>query len=110
MQRLLNKAAWDAAGIRDDVCTHAAEHLGNPDGVLIVDETGFFEQSVNSAGVQRYCSGTAGRIENCQLGVFCAYATGKGRSPIDRELYPPKSWTEDRDRCASPTVQAAAIE
>ncbi len=99
MQRLLNKAAWDANGVRDDVCGYAVEHLGDPDGVLIVDETGFLRKGVKSAGVQRQYLGTAGRMENCQLGVFCAYATSKGRTLIDRELYLPKSWTFDRARC-----------
>jgi SRSO17 transposase len=99
MQRLLNHAAWDASGVRDDVRAYAVEHLGDPDGVLVVDETGFIKKGVKSAGVQRQYSGTAGRIENCQLGVFCAYTTSKGRTLIDRELYLPKSWTGDRDRC-----------
>ncbi|MDT0354131.1 transposase, partial [Pseudonocardia charpentierae] len=78
--------------------------LGEPGGVLIVDETGFLKKGLRSAGVQRQYSGTAGRVENCQLGVFLAYATSKGRTLIDRELYLPKTWTADRDRC-----QAAAI-
>ncbi|MRH92314.1 IS701 family transposase [Nocardia sp. SYP-A9097] len=98
MQRLLNKAAWDVDGVRDDARAYAVEHLGDADGVLVVDETGFLKKGVKSAGVQRQYSGTAGRIENCQLGVFCAYSTAKGRTLIDRELYLPKSWTTDRDR------------
>ena len=73
--------------------------------MLIVDETGFLK-GVKSAGVQRQYSGTAGRVENCQLGVFCAYATSRGRALIDRELYLPKSWTEDRDRCREAGVPA----
>ncbi len=99
MQRLLNKAAWDVDGVRDEVRAYAVEHLGDVDGVLVVDETGFLKKGVKSAGVQRQYSGTAGRVENCQLGVFCAYTTVKGRALIDRELYLPKSWTTDRDRC-----------
>ena len=99
MQRLLNAAAWDADGVRDDVRSYAVKYLGERDGVLIVDETGFLKKGTKSAGVQRQCSGTAGRIENCQLGVFCAYATTKGRTLIDRELYLPKSWTGDQERC-----------
>jgi SRSO17 transposase len=75
------------------------EHLGVRDGVLVVDETGFLKKGTKSAGVQRQYSGTAGRVENCQLGVFLAYATSKGRTLIDRELYVPKSWIGDRDRC-----------
>ena len=98
MQRLLNRAAWDADGVRDDVRAYVTGHLGSADGVLVVDETGFVKKGDKSAGVQRQYSGTAGRVENCQLGVFCAYATGKGRALIDRELYLPKSWITDRDR------------
>ncbi len=99
MQRLLKKAAWDVDGVRDEARAYAVEHLGDADGVLVVDETGFLKKGTKSAGVQRQYSGTAGRIENCQLGVFCAYVTAKGRTLIDRELYLPKSWTADRDRC-----------
>jgi SRSO17 transposase len=99
MQRLLNRAAWDSGGVRDDIRAYAVRHLGAADGVLVIDETGFVKKGTRSAGVQRQYSGTAGRVENCQLGVFCAYATGKGRALIDRELYLPKSWTDDRDRC-----------
>ncbi|WP_054816433.1 IS701 family transposase [Nocardia arizonensis] len=104
MQRLLHAAAWDADGVRDDVRAYAVEHLGDPDGVLVVDETGFLKKGVKSAGVQRQYSGTAGRIENCQLGVFCAYTGSRGRTLIDRELYLPKSWTEDRQRCREASV------
>ncbi|WP_221497937.1 IS701 family transposase [Pseudonocardia eucalypti] len=98
MQRLLNSAHWDADGVRDDLRGYVAEHLGEPAGVLIVDETGFLKKGVKSAGVQRQYSGTAGRVENCQLGVFLAYASGKGRTLIDRELYLPKSWITDSAR------------
>ena len=99
MQRLLNAAAWDADGVRDDARGYVARHLGSADGVLVVDETGFLKKGTRSAGVQRQYSGTAGRIENCQLGVFLAYASPKGRALIDRELYLPKSWTDDPGRC-----------
>jgi SRSO17 transposase len=104
MQRLLNAAAWDAGGVRDDVRAYVAGHLGSPDGVLVADETGFLKKGTKSAGVQRQYSGTAGRIENCQLGVFCAYVTGRGRALIDRELYLPKSWAADRGRCREAAV------
>jgi len=104
MQRLLNAAAWDADGVRDDVRAYVAGHLGSPDGVLVVDETGFLKKGLRSAGVQRQYSGTAGRVENCQLGVFCAYATSKGRALIDRELYLPKSWIANRDRCREAAI------
>ena len=78
---------------------YVARHLGDAGGVLVVDETGFVKKGTRSAGVQRQYSGTAGRVENCQLGVFLAYASPKGRALVDRELYLPKSWTDDRDRC-----------
>lgn len=104
MQRLLNAAAWDADGVRDEVRAYAVEHLGDPGGVLVVDETGFLKKGTKSAGVQRQYSGTAGRIENCQLGVFLAYTTTRGRALIDRELYLPKSWIADRERCQDAAV------
>ncbi|GAB2940483.1 IS701 family transposase [Nonomuraea sp. N2-4H] len=100
MQRLLNFYAWDADAVRDDLRAYVVEQLGGPDGVLIVDETGFLKKGDQSAGVQRQYSGTAGRVENCQLGVFLAYASARGRALIDRELYLPKSWTCDPVRCA----------
>lgn len=104
MQRLLNAATWSADGVRDDVRDYAISHLGERDGVLIVDETGFPKKGTKSAGVQRQYSDTARRVENCQLGVFCAYATSKGHTLIDRELYIPKSWTADRERCREAVV------
>src|SRR5215472_1246011 len=99
MQRLLRQADWDTREVRDDVRDYVIENLGSPDGVLIADETGFLKKGVKSAGVQRQYSGTAGRTENCQIGVFLAYASSRGHALIDRELYIPKSWTGDRDRC-----------
>ena len=92
MQRLLTSARWDADALRDDVRAYIVEQLGDPGGVLVVDETGFLKKGNKSAGVQRQYSGTAGRIENCQVGVFLAYASGKGRALVDRELYLPKGW------------------
>lgn len=104
MQRLLNGARWDADAVRDDLRAYVVEHLGHRDGVLIVDETGFVKKGSKSAGVQRQYSGTAGRVENCQLGTFLAYASPVGRALIDRELYLPKSWTADPARCADAGV------
>src|SRR5215475_6710263 len=101
MQRLLRRADWDVDGVRDDVRAYVIEQLGEPDGVLIADETGFLKKGTRSAGVQRQYSGTAGRTENCQVGVFLAYASVHGHALIDRELYLPASWTEDRGRCAA---------
>ncbi len=99
LQRLLNGARWDADELRDDLQHYVAERLGEPDGILILDDTGFPKKGTTSASVQRQYSGTAGRTENCQIGVFAAYATTRGRALVDRELYLPKSWTDDRDRC-----------
>ncbi|MGE5763166.1 MAG: IS701 family transposase, partial [Mycobacterium leprae] len=100
MQRLLASADWDAGAVRDDLRGYVVEHLGDPAGVLVVDETGFLKKGTQSAGVARQYSGTAGRIENCQIGVFLGYATPAGRTLVDRELYLPRAWTDDRDRCA----------
>jgi SRSO17 transposase len=100
MQRLLNFYAWDADGVRDDVRAMVVAALGDAArGVLIVDETGFVKKGAKSAGVARQYSGTAGRIENSQIGVFAAYASSRGRGLIDRELYIPKEWFADRARC-----------
>jgi SRSO17 transposase len=99
MQRLLRRADWDIGGVRDDVRDYVMERLGDPGGVLVVDDTGFLKKGTCSAGVQRQYSGTAGRIENCQIGVFLAYASQGGHALIDRELYLPESWTSDRERC-----------
>jgi len=99
MQRLLNFYAWDTDGVRDDIRDVVVECLGDARGVLIVDETGFVKKGTKSAGVARQYSGTAGRIENSQIGVFLAYASAHGRALIDRELYLPKEWMDDRARC-----------
>jgi SRSO17 transposase len=99
MQRLLRHADWDTRDVRDDVRAYVIDYLGDPGGVLIADETGFIKKGTRSAGVQRQYSGTAGRTENCQIGVFLAYASAHGHALIDRELYLPRSWTEDPDRC-----------
>jgi SRSO17 transposase len=99
MQRLLNFYSWDADAVRDDLRGYVLDALGDPSGVMVADETGFVKKGNKSAGVQRQYSGTAGRIENCQLGVFLTYASSKGRALIDRELYLPASWTAERDRC-----------
>jgi SRSO17 transposase len=98
VQHLLARARWDADAVRDDLMTYVQEHLGGSDGVLIVDETGFLKKGTKSCGVARQYSGTAGRIENCQVGVFLAYASAKGHALIDRALYLPEDWTSDRDR------------
>lgn len=98
MQRLLAGARWDADAARDALRDYVAERLGDPAGVLIVDETGFLKQGTKSAGVARQYSGTAGRIENCQVGVFLAYAAPHGCAFVDRALYLPEEWGADADR------------
>jgi SRSO17 transposase len=100
MQRLLNFYRWDADAVRDDLRDYVLGALSDPSGVAVADETGFLKKGTKSAGVQRQYSGTAGRIENSQLGVFLTYVSTKGRALIDRELYVPVSWTDDRERCA----------
>ncbi|MCW7542133.1 IS701 family transposase, partial [Aquabacterium sp. A7-Y] len=99
IQHLLSRSVWDADAVRDDLCDYVVKHLGQRQAVLVVDETGFLKKGRHSAGVQRQYSGTAGRIENCQIGVFLAYVSEQGHAFIDRELYLPKSWTDDPDRC-----------
>src|SRR5215469_16432156 len=109
MQRLLNNARWDARRVREDLRGYVIEQLGDAAGVLIADDTGFVKKGTKSAGVQRQYSGTAGRVENCQVGVFVAYAAPAGRALIDAELYLPRSWTGDRARCAEAGVPAGAV-
>src|SRR3954470_13488928 len=104
-QRVLSHVLWDKA--RDLCRNYVVEHLGAPDGVLIIDETGFLKKGTRSAGVARQYSGTAGRVENCQIGVFLAYASGKGHALIDRELYLPKEWADERERCTAAAVPEA---
>ncbi|CAL9620200.1 hypothetical protein SUDANB58_05818 (plasmid) [Streptomyces sp. enrichment culture] len=82
-----------------DVRRYVVDNLGDRDAVLVVDDTGFLKKGTRSAGVRRQYSGTTGRTENCRIGVFLAYATGRGRTLIDRRLYLPTSWTDDRERC-----------
>jgi SRSO17 transposase len=98
MQRLLDAADWEADAVRDDLRSYVVEHLGDARAVLIIDETGFIKKGTKSAGVQRQYSGTAGRIENCQIGVFLTYASPTGRTLLDRELYLPKEWASDQQR------------
>jgi len=99
IQHFLGRSKWDADTVRDDLQQYVVERLGEKDGVLVIDETGFLKKGTKSAGVGRQYSGTAGRIENCQIGVFLGYRSAKGHALIDRELYLPKAWCEDRSRC-----------
>jgi len=98
VQHLLDRAVWNADAVRDDLQAYVSEHLGHPDGVLVIDETGFLKKGDKSAGVKRQYSGTAGRIENCQVGVFVGYATRQGQTLIDRALYLPQEWADNPQR------------
>ena len=99
IQRLLASAKWDADLVRDDLLAYVTEHLADQEAILIVDETGFPKQGSQSVGVQRQYCGTTGQVENCQVGVFTAYATARGSTFLDRELYLPKTWISDPQRC-----------
>jgi SRSO17 transposase len=99
VQRLLGEADWDEDAVRDELRSYVREHLGEAGGLLVMDETGFLKKGKKSAGVARQYSGTAGRRENSQIGVFLLYASSKGYAFLDRELYLPEEWTVDRVRC-----------
>lgn len=98
VQRLLNAAEWDADLVRDDLRSYVEHHLGDPEAVLVLDETGFLKKGDKSVGVKRQASGADGRIENCQIGVFLCYASRHGAAFIDRALYLPQEWVSDRPR------------
>jgi SRSO17 transposase len=104
MQRLLGEAVWDADAARDDIRGYIIDAIGDPGGVLILDDTGDLKSGTHSVAVQRQYTGTAGRIENAQVSVFCAYATRHGRALTDRAIYLPESWTRDPARCAAAVV------
>jgi SRSO17 transposase len=104
VQHLLDRARWDADAGRDELRNYVVEELSSPDAVLIADETGFLKKGVHSVGVKRQYTGTAGRIENSQVGVFLCYASDKGAALVDRELYLPEEWAADEDRCRAAAV------
>jgi SRSO17 transposase len=107
VQRLLNAADWDADAVRDDLRAYVVAHLGDASGVLLVDETGFLKKGTKSAGVARQYSGTAGRRENQQVGVFLAYASARGCAFLDRALYLPEVWAEDAERRAEAGIPSS---
>jgi SRSO17 transposase len=98
-QYLLNRADWDADAVRDELRTYVSQHLRDPNGVLVLDETGFVKKGRHSAGVARQYTGTVGKVENCQIGVFLGYASPLGQALVDRDLYLPREWTDARERC-----------
>jgi SRSO17 transposase len=98
-QHLLRRALWDPEAVRDELRHYIVQHLGDAEAVLVLDETGFLKKGRHSAGVARQYSGTAGKVDNCQIGVFLGYAGPLGHALLDRELYLPEEWTDDRERC-----------
>ena len=109
MQYLLERARWDADAVRDDVRGYVVDRLGDPDAVLVVDETGDVKKGVATAGVQRQYTGTAGRVENSQVAVYLSYAGRGGHALIDRELYLPQSWVRDKGRCAAAGIPEGTV-
>src|SRR4051812_38683414 len=104
VQDFLSRMHWDADAVRDDLRAYVVDHLGDPNAMLVLDETGFLKKGDKSAGVKRQYSGTAGRIENSQIGVFLAYASRHGHALIDRALYLPETWASDAARRAEAGV------
>jgi SRSO17 transposase len=104
MQHLLAGAVWDEHAVRDDVRDYLVEHLADPEAVLVVDETGDLKKGARTVGVQRQYTGTAGKVDNAQVAVYLAYATGAGHGVIDRELYLPQGWIDDPARCRAAGV------
>ncbi len=105
-QALLGRDRWEADALRDMVCDYVIEHLGDEDAVLVIDETGFLKQGKASCGVARQYTGSAGKITNCQIGVFASYVSRHGHAFIDRALYLPKAWTDDPVRLKATSVPA----
>src|SRR6185369_13574055 len=105
-QALLDRSRWEADALRDLVRDYALETLAEQDAVLVIDETGFLKQGQASCGVGRQYTGSAGKIANCQIGVFAAYVSDKGHAFIDRQLYLPKAWTGDPARMTAAHVPA----
>src|SRR5215813_6648917 len=105
-QELLSRAEWDADAVRNDLLELVREHLADPAAVIVIDETGFLKKGTKSVGVAPQYSGTAGKISNCQIGVFLAYAAARGQILVDRELYLPHEWTDDPKRCEEAGVPA----
>src|SRR5688572_5425624 len=99
IQRVLDRYAWDADAVRDDLRRSVVAELGDPRGVLVIDETGFPKQGAHSVGVARQYCGTLGKIANCQVGVFLGYATPRGHVGLDGALFVPEAWCADRERC-----------
>lgn len=109
IQYLLNRAVWESDEVRDRLQAYVGEMIANPGGMLVIDETGFLKKGKKSVGVQRQYSGTAGRIENCQIGVFLTYESQGDHTLVDRELYVPKSWIQDPERCRAADIPEEVV-
>jgi SRSO17 transposase len=103
---LRRRALWDPEAVRDELRRYVLQHLGDPEAVLVLDETGFLKKGRHSAGVARQYSGTAGTVDNCQVGVFLGYASPLDHALVDRELSLPEEWTDDRERCQHAGIPA----
>ena len=103
---LRRRALWDPEAVRDELRRYVLQHLGDPEAVLVLDETGFLKKGRHSAGVARQYSGTAGTVDNCQVGVFLGYASPLGHALLDRERSLPEEWTDDRERCQHAGIPA----
>lgn len=110
IQPLLSQASWDADAMRDDLREYVLEHFGDPEAVLVIDETGFLKEGNKSVGVKRQYCGTAGRVENCQISVFLAYASAHGQAFLDRALYLPEEWAEDVEFATKPELARQMLE
>ncbi len=108
-QRLLNTSVWDAGGVCEDLEDYVVEHMGDAESIIVVDETGFIKKGIKSVGVKRQYSGTVGKIDNCQIGVFLSYSSPQGHTLLDRELYLPKEWADDEERRQEAHVPASII-
>lgn len=108
IQQFLYRGRFSADSLRDECRSYVDDKLGDEDGTLVVDESGFLKQGKMSCGVKRQYSGTAGRVENCQIGVFLTYASEKGHSPTDRRLYIPEDWFDDPERCRKAGIPETA--
>src|SRR3954464_5781802 len=108
MQHLLARAVWDTDGVGEDLRDYVVDHLADPGAVLVIDETGDLKKGTHTVGVARQYTGTAGRIENAQVADYLTYVAARGHARSDRELYLPRSWTDDPDRCAAAGVPAGA--
>lgn len=104
LQLFLSNAPWSAGAVTEALHAYVGERLADPEGIFLLDETGFAKQGKKSVGVARQYSGTLGKVGNCQIGVFLTYASAQGHATVDAGLFLPESWTQDRARCRAAGV------